>query len=59
MHVNQWKKRPFQCRDPGTFRDDFETSKQTTAHQDRDRITLWSGSNADGDVLIAAILIPA
>jgi hypothetical protein len=59
MHINLLMKRPLQCRAPGTFPDDFETSKQTTARQDRARIPLWSGSNAQGEVLIAAILIPA
>jgi hypothetical protein len=57
MHINPLKKRPLQCRDPGTFPDDFKTSKQTTVRQDRARIPLWSGGNAHGEVLIAAILI--
>lgn len=59
MHISPLKKRPLQCRDPGTFPDGFETSKQTTARQDRARIPLWGGSNAHGEALLAAILIPA
>jgi hypothetical protein len=59
MPINLLEKRPLQCRDSGTFPDGFEISEQTTARQDRARIPLWSGGKAHGEVLIAAILIPA
>ncbi|MFN9622370.1 MAG: hypothetical protein ACK587_05995 [Cyanobacteriota bacterium] len=49
--------RPLRCLSPSTIPEEFQTSKQTTQRQDRDRNTLWSGSSAKYEAL-TGIKIP-
>jgi hypothetical protein len=49
--------RPLRCLSPSTIPEEFQTSKQTTQRQDRDRNTLWGGSSANYEAL-TGIKIP-